>query len=44
MRPTVMHRLIISHLPKGPTAMFKVMSFIPHEDIADCGDVTSHNP
>ena len=24
--------------------MFKVMSFIPHEKIANCGDVTEHNP
>lgn len=36
--------MIISHLPNGPTAMFKVMSFIPHEDISGCGDVTEHNP
>ena len=40
----LMRSLIISHLPNGPTAMFKVMSFIPHEDIADVGDVTQHNP
>lgn len=40
----VFNRLIISHLPNGPTAMFKVMSFIPHEDISNCGDVTEHNP
>ena len=39
-----MCRLIISHLRKGPTAMFKVMSFVPHEDIAGVGEVTSHNP
>ena len=36
--------LIISHLPTGPTAMFKVMSFVPHEDIAHVGEVTAHNP
>ena len=40
----IMYSLIISHLPTGPTAMFNVMSFIPHEDIADVGEVTRHNP
>ena len=24
--------------------MFKVMSFVPHEDIAGVGEVTNHNP
>ena len=36
--------MVISHLPTGPTAMFKVTSFIPHEDISGCGAVTDHNP
>ena len=39
-----MYRMIISHLVNGPTALFKVMSFVPHEDIKGVGEVTAHNP
>lgn len=36
--------MIVSHLVNGPTALFKVMSFVPHEDIKGVGEVTAHNP
>ena len=41
---SVICRMIISHLVNGPTALFKVMSFVPHEDIKGVGEVTAHNP
>ncbi|KAK8802152.1 hypothetical protein WA158_006546 [Blastocystis sp. Blastoise] len=38
------HSLLLCHLPEGPTALFKISSFIPHEDISNVGAVTNHQP
>ena len=36
--------MLLCHLPEGPTALFKVSSFIPHEQIYGVGAVTNHQP
>ena len=35
--------MLLCHLPEGPTALFKVSSFIPHEQIYGVGAVTKAN-
>lgn len=36
--------LIISHLPKGPTATYRISSFLPAKSIPDVGPRTKHAP
>ncbi len=38
------HSLILSHLPKGPTATFRVSGLKLQQDLEHYGNVTSHNP
>jgi ribosome production factor 1 len=38
------YRLLITHLPTGPTAFYKLSSFIPGESIPGHGRPTSHVP
>jgi ribosome production factor 1 len=36
--------MIISHLPEGPTATFRLSNFIAHKDLKDAADRTKHYP
>lgn len=36
--------IILSHLVNGPTALFKVSSFLSHDSIRGSGEVTAHKP
>ena len=38
------YRLVISHLPNGPTAHFKVSSFVPSTKIKNHASLTDHIP
>lgn len=37
-------RLIVSVLPSGPTAFFKVSNVVPSEEVFNHGKVTAHQP
>lgn len=39
-----MTRLIVSVLPHGPTAFFKVSNVVPSADVYNHGKVTAHQP
>lgn len=39
-----MIRLIVSVLPHGPTAFFKVSNVVPSADVYNHGTVTAHQP
>jgi ribosome production factor 1 len=36
--------LIMSHLPEGPTATFRLSNFVPHSEVKDAADRTKHFP
>lgn len=38
------HNLIVSHLPKGPTATFRVSNFLSHAQLEDAAPRTEHYP
>ncbi|EPY25141.1 ribosome production factor 1 [Strigomonas culicis] len=38
------HNLIVSHLPKGPTATFRVSNFLTHAQLEDAAPRTEHYP
>ena len=40
----VCNAMLISHLPSGPTACFKVSNIVPADDIEDHGRSTDHRP
>jgi ribosome production factor 1 len=40
----VCNALLVSHLPAGPTACFKVTNIVPSNDIQDHGRSTDHRP
>eukprot|EP00591_Stephanopyxis_turris_P017636 CAMPEP_0195537810 /NCGR_PEP_ID=MMETSP0794_2-20130614/48681_1 /TAXON_ID=515487 /ORGANISM="Stephanopyxis turris, Strain CCMP 815" /LENGTH=333 /DNA_ID=CAMNT_0040671643 /DNA_START=116 /DNA_END=1117 /DNA_ORIENTATION=+ len=40
----VCNGMIVSHLPAGPTAFFKVSNVVPSKDIAHHGNITNHIP
>ena len=37
-------QLIISHLPEGPTATFRISNFLAHKDLKDPAERTEHYP
>jgi len=38
------YRMILTHLPDGPTCEFKISNVVYHEQIEDCAKNTHHNP
>ena len=38
------YQMILSHLPEGPTATFRISNFLPHSEIEGAGERTAHYP